>query len=193
MGDLGAHIVDLARFLVGDISSVCALTKTFIEKRPISQDSSRKESVNVDDAFIAITKFKNGAIGSIEASRFCSGRKNFQRIEIHGTEGSISFNLERLNELDVYCRNEKEDRMGFKNIIVTETVHPYMENWWPHGHIIGWEHTFVHEVHHLIDCIVNDREISPLGASFYDGLKCQEILDAVLASSDKNRWIDIQS
>jgi len=136
-------------------------------------------------------KFKNNAIGSVEASRFGAGRKNFQRIEIHGTEGSIEFNLERLNELNVYSKKDREDRMGFRNILVTETVHPYMKQWWPHGHIIGWEHTFIHEIHHLIECIVNDKPIAPMGATFYDGLKCQEILDAILESAEKGRWVTI--
>ncbi len=191
LGDLGAHIIDLARFLVGDVESVCGLTKTFIEERPLPEDPSRKGKVDVDDAFIALLKFKNGAIGSVEASRFCAGRKNYQRIEIHGTEGSIEFNLERLNELNVYSRRDAEDRMGFKNILVTETVHPFIDKWWPHGHIIGWEHTFVHEIYHLIDCIVNDKPIDPIGATFYDGVKCQEILECILKSAEEGRWVNI--
>jgi len=193
LGDLGAHIIDLARFLVGDIESVCGMTETFIKERPLPEDPSKKGKVDVDDVFIAMVRFKGGAIGSLEASRFCAGRKNYQRIEIHGTEGSLVFNLERLNELEVYSRKDPEDKMGFKTILVTETIHPFMKYWWPHGHIIGWEHTFVHEVHHLIDCIVNDKPISPLGATFYDGLKCQEVLEAILRSSKEGRWINIPS
>jgi len=191
LGDLGAHVLDLARFLVGDIESVCGMTKTFIEERPLPEDPKKKGKVDVDDAFIAMLRFKNGAIGSVEASRFCAGRKNFQRLEIHGTEGSIEFNLERLNELNVYSRKEPSDRMGFRNILVTESVHPYIEKWWPHGHIIGWEHTFIHEVYHLIDCIVNDKPVAPTAATFYDGLKCQEILDGILKSSVKGRWVSL--
>lgn len=193
LGDLGAHILDQARFLIGDLESVCGMTETFIDERPLPEDSTRKGKVDVDDAFIAMLRFKNGAIGSVEASRFCAGRKNFQRIEVHGTEGSIEFNLERLNELNVYSRKDEDDKQGFRNILVTETVHPYMEQWWPQGHIIGWEHTFVHEVHHMIDCIVNDKPVDPLGATFYDGLKCQEILDAIIQSSEKGRWIKLPS
>jgi predicted dehydrogenase len=191
LGDLGAHIVDLARFLVGDVASVCGMTETFVKERPLPEDPKKKGNVDVDDAFISLVRFKNGAIGSLEASRFCAGRKNHQRIEIHGTEGSISFNLERLNELDVYSRKDPDDRMGFRNIIVTESVHPFMEHWWPHGHIIGWEHTFVHEVYHLIDCIANDKPIAPMGATFHDGLKCQQILNAIVESSEKTKWITI--
>jgi len=191
LGDLGAHIVDLARFLVGDLASVCAMMETFIKERPLPEDPSKMGKVDVDDAFIALARFRNGAIGSFESSRFCAGRKNYQRVEVHGTEGTIVFNLERLNELDVYSEKDQEERMGFRNILVTESVHPFMEHWWPHGHIIGWEHTFVHEVHLLIDCIVNDKPIAPLGATFYDGLKCQQVLEAISESSEKERWVTI--
>ncbi len=193
LGDLGAHIIDLARFLMGDITSVCGMTETFIKERPSPEDPSKKGKVDVDDAFIAMARFKNGAIGSFESSRFCAGMKNYQRVEVHGTEGSIVFNLERLNELNVYSKRDPDDRMGFRNIIVTESVHPFIEHWWPHGHIIGWEHTFVHEIHHLIDCIVNDKPIAPMGATFYDGLKCQEILEAVVESAEKGRWVKTPS
>jgi len=192
LGDLGAHIIDLARFLVGDIKSVCGMMETFIKERPLPENPEKKGKVDVDDAFIAMVRFKNGAIGSLEASRFCAGRKNYQRVEIHGTEGSIVFNLERLNELEVYSRRDPEDRMGFRNILVTETVHPFMEHWWPHGHIIGWEHTFVHEIYHFIDCIVNDKPVAPMAATFYDGFKCQEVLNAIEESSQKGRWIELQ-
>jgi len=191
LGDLGAHIIDLARFLVGEVKSVCGMTETFIKERPLPENPEKKGKVDVDDVFIAMARFKNGAIGSFEASRFCAGRKNYQRIEIHGTEGSIVFNLERLNELEVYSKKDPEDRMGFRNILVTETVHPFIEHWWPHGHIIGWEHTFVHEIHHFIDCIVNDKPVEPMGATFYDGLKCQEILNAIEESSQKGKWIEL--
>jgi len=193
LGDLGAHILDLARFLLGDIGSVCGMTQTFIEERPLPEDPAKKGKVDVDDAFIAMLRFKNGAIGSVEASRFCAGRKNFQRLEIHGMEGSIEFNLERLNELNVYSKRDAGDRMGFRNILVTESVHPYIDHWWPHGHIIGWEHTFIHEVFHLVDCIVNDKPVGPAAATFYDGLKCQEILDGILKSSEKGRWVTLSS
>jgi predicted dehydrogenase len=193
LGDLGAHIIDLARFLVGDVESICGLTETFIKERPLPENPEKKGKVDVDDVFIAMTRFKNGAVGSFESSRFCAGRKNYQRIEVHGTSGSIFFNLERLNELDVYSMQDPDDRMGFRNILVTEAVHPFMEQWWPHGHIIGWEHTFVHELHHLIDCIVNDKPIAPLGATFHDGLKCQEILAAIEESSIIGKWVKIPS
>ena len=192
LGDLGSHIIDIARFLVGEIASVMAQTRTFIKERPLPEDPSKKGKVDVDDAFAAVVEFENGAIGTLEASRFCYGRKNYQYWEINGSKGSIRFNLERLNELEVYLAKEGEAKLvGAKDIMVTESYHPYMEHWWPHGHIIGWEHTFVHEIHHFIDCIVNDKPVAPMAATFYDGLKCQEILNAIEESARKGRWVEL--
>ena len=191
LGDLGSHSIDLARYLVGDVEAVSALKKTFIDERPLHDDPTKRGKVDVDDAFIALLKFKNGAIGSVEASRFCAGRKNFQRIEVHGTDGSILFDLERLNELQVYSNREKGDRMGFKDIMATESVHPLMEHWWPHGHALGWGDSHVNQIYHLINCIVNDKKIEPLGATFYDGLKCDEICEAISISADKEKWVSL--
>jgi len=191
LGDLGAHVIDLARYLVGDFSSICGLTETFIKERQLPDNPDKKGKVDVDDVFISLAKFKNGAIGSLECSRFCAGRKNYQRVEVHGSEGSICFNLERLNELDVYSKKDQEDRMGFRNVMVTESVHPFIERWWPQGHIIGWEHTFAHEIHHFVDCIVNDKPVAPLAATFRDGLKCQEIMSAIEESSQKGKWVTV--
>jgi len=191
LGDLGAHIIDLARYLVGDFSSICGLTETFIKERQLPDSPEKRGKVDVDDVFLALAKFNNGAIGSLECSRFCAGRKNYQRVEVHGTEGSICFNLERLNELDVYSKKDQEDRMGFRNVMVTESVHPFIDRWWPQGHIIGWEHTFAHEIHHFIDCIVNDKPVAPLAATFLDGLKCQEIMSAIEESSQKGKWVTV--
>ncbi|MEM4312351.1 MAG: Gfo/Idh/MocA family oxidoreductase [Nitrososphaerales archaeon] len=188
LGDLGSHIIDLARFFVGEIDSVIGLTKTFIKERPLAEEPNKKDLVDVDDAFIALIKFKDGAIGSVEASRFSAGRKNYQRIEIQGDEGTILFNLERLNELEVYTNKDKENRRGFKNILVTEKVHPFYDRWWPHGHTIGWEHTFVHELYHFFDCLANDKPIEPWGATFYDGLRNNQIMDAILKSANTGKW-----
>jgi predicted dehydrogenase len=188
LGDLGAHVLDLARFLVGEVSQVCGMTKTFIGERPLPDDPKRTGKVDVDDAFISLLKFSNGAVGSVEASRFCAGRKNFQRIEIHGSEGTINFNLERLNELEIYKTSDPADERGFKMISVTESIHPYYDRWWPHGHIIGWEHAMVHEVYHLIKCIVDDESVAPLGATFYDGMKNNQIMDAIVRSSERGAW-----
>ena len=187
LGDLGAHIVDLARFLIGEPKSVSGLLKTFVQERPLPEDPLKTGSVDVDDAFVSIVEFDNGAIGTLEATRFAMGRKNFNRFEINGSKGSIAFNLERLNELEVYLADTQPvEASGFRNVLVSETDHPYWKHWWPQGHIIGWEHTFVHELHHFIDCVANGKSVAPLGATFEDGYKCDVILDAISNSSKTN-------
>ncbi len=191
LGDLGAHIIDLAHYLVGDMKSVAAMTKTFIEKRPFA-DGSGMGTVDVDDAFVAAVEFTNGAIGTLEATRFAGGHKNSNCIEINGEKGSIRFNLERMNELDVFwVDDEPKTTQGFTNVLISEPVHPWWENWWPAGHIIGWEHTFIHEITHLLDCIVNDKDVGPHGATFLDGYKTAVVCDAILNSADSRRQIDI--
>jgi predicted dehydrogenase len=192
LGDLGAHIIDLGRFLVGEPRKVSAMTKTFIEERPLP-DSSGTGKVDVDDAFIAVMEFENGAIGSVEASRFCQGRKNHQVLEINGEKGSIHFNLERMNELDVfYAGEDPRETRGFHNVLISESYHPYWENWWPHGHMIGWEHSFVHEFHHFFDAIVNDKPVAPWGATFEDGYRNAVICDAIVKSAQSGRTVDVK-
>ena len=148
--------------------------------------------VDVDDAFVATVEFENGAIGTLEASRYAGGRKNHQVIEINGEKGSFYFDLERMNELQVFWIDEEpRETQGFHNILVSESYHPWWENWWPHGHIIGWEHLFVHEITHLLDCIVNEKDVSPYGATFLDGYRAAVICDAILESAKKRKHIDI--
>jgi predicted dehydrogenase len=188
LGDLGAHIIDLARYLVGEIGSVQAMTKTFIKERP--RGDGTMGTVDVDDAFASVVEFENGALGTLEASRFAAGRKNGQRIEINAEKASIVFNLERLNELEVFwVGDEPKETQGFRNVLVSESYHPWWENWWPQGHMIGWEHTFVHEITHLLDCIVNDQPVSPIGADFEDGYRAAVVCDAVVNSADKGRQV----
>jgi predicted dehydrogenase len=192
LGDLGAHIIDLARFLVGEPRRVSAMTRTFVNERPLTNGSGMGK-VSVDDAFVSLIEFENGALGTLEASRFCAGRKNHQVLEINGSKGSIVFNLERFNELEVFWKDdEPRETQGFHNVLVSESYHPFWENWWPHGHIIGWEHTFIHEITHLLDAIVNDKEIEPTGATFIDGYKNAVICDAILQSSEQSRYVDIR-
>lgn len=192
LGDLGSHIIDLARYLVGEPTKVMGMTKTFITERPMP-DGSGMGKVDVDDAFTALLEFDNGAMGTLEATRFAKGRRNHQIIEINGENGSIHFNLERLNELNVFLKDDAPDTtQGFRNVLVTEPNHPYIENWWPQGHIIGWEHTFVHEFTHFFDAIVNEKPIDPIGATFLDGYKNAVISDAILESAQGGRQIDIR-
>lgn len=191
LGDLGAHVIDLARFLIGEPRRVSAMVKTFIKNRPLP-DGIGTGHVTVDDAFTTLVEFENGALGTIEASRFCAGRKNHQVFEVNGANGSLIFNLERLNELEVYWNNEQpKETQGFHNVLVTEAFHPFWENWWPHGHVIGWEHTFIHEISHLLDAIVNNAPIQPYGATFEDGYKNAVICDAILQSAETSRYVDI--
>ncbi len=191
LGDLGSHIIDLARFLVGEMKSVSALTKTFIPERPNPDGTMGK--VEVDDAFAAVMEFDNGAIGTLEASRFAAGRKNYNCLEVNGEKGSIRFDLERMSELEVFWIDDQpKETQGFHKVIVTEGYHPWISNWWPHGHLIGWEHTFIHEIHHLLDCIVNDKGVAPFGATFEDGYRNAVIGDAILESAAKRRQIDLK-
>ncbi len=174
LGDLGAHVIDLSRYLVGEIKSVAATTATF------------KPGREVDDAFESAVAFDNGAIGTIEATRFATGRKNALTWEINGSKGSIAFDLERLNELQVHIAGSTpaESAQGFRTVLVSEADHPFWEWWWPHGHIIGWEHSFVHELHHLLSAIREDGDVAPHGATFEDGYRCAEVCDAILRSAE---------
>jgi len=191
LGDLGAHIIDLGRHLVGEMTSVSAMAKTFIPERPNVDGSMAK--VEVDDAFVACVEFANGAIGTLEASRFAAGRKNHEVLEINGEKGSIRFNMERMNELEVFWIDDQpKETQGFHQVIVTEGYHPWISNWWPHGHIIGWEHTFVHELTHFLDCIVNDKPVAPYGATFEDGYRAACVCDAVLESAASKRQVDVK-
>jgi predicted dehydrogenase len=168
LGDLGAHVIDLARYLVGEIEATSAMTQTFVEGR------------DVDDAVESTVRFENGAVGTIEASRFCPGRKNAFTWEINGSKGSLTFDLERLNEL-----NYSDGNAGFRNILVSEADHPFWEHWWPQGHMIGWEHSFVHEIHHLLTAIRDDSAVAPHGATLEDGYRAAEVCDAMLRSAEQ--------
>jgi predicted dehydrogenase len=182
LGDLFSHSVDLARYLVGEISELSAMLKTFVGRRPV-RNTNEMANVDVDDAALALIKFHNGAIGSIEATRYASGRKNYNRFEINGSKGSIVFNLERMNELELFF--DEGPNSGFKTIQATDHAHPYMEGWWPPGHIIGYEHTFTHTVLELLRAIAEKRLPSP---NFEDGVKNQRVLDAVEKSAISREW-----
>ncbi|HZW02394.1 MAG TPA: Gfo/Idh/MocA family oxidoreductase, partial [Anaerolineaceae bacterium] len=149
-GDMNAHIVDLARFLVGEFEAVVGAQEIFVRERPLAGGQGTG-SVTADDATYFMARFRTGALGSFLATRFATGRKNFLRIELFGSEGSLVWNLERLNELEYYAGDGAPTEQGFRTILVTENQHPYVNAWWPPGHILGWEHTFIHEVKDLLD------------------------------------------
>jgi predicted dehydrogenase len=191
LGDLGSHIIDLARFLVGEPAQVSAASATFVSERPTL--SGGVAPVTVDDAFAATVTFANGALGTLEATRFARGRKNQQSIEINGAKGSLAFDLERLNELAVYLPEEESpaDAQGFRQVLVTEPHHPFVAAWWPQGHILGWEHTFVHEIRHFFEAIAAGRPVTPEGADFEDGYRACVVADAILESARTGRRVDI--
>jgi predicted dehydrogenase len=178
LGDLGSHIIDLGRYLVGEVATVGGITRTFIGDRPGGE-------VDVDDAFEAFVEFDQGAVGTLEASRFATGRKNALSFEINGSQGSIAFDLERINELQVHFAGSTpgERAQGFRQVLVTEPEHPFVEHWWPAGHVIGWEHTFVHELHHFLTAVRDGTDVAPHGADFEDGYRAAEVCDAIVRSA----------
>jgi len=186
LGDIASHSVDLARYLVGEIVELSGELATFIHERPLLDDPETKGPVTVDDASAAVVRFANGALGTIEATRVAPGRKNYNRFEINGTQGSLAFNIERLNELEVHLLSDPPGRQGFRTILATDPDnHPYIGSWWPPGHIIGYEHTFTHTFYDLLDGI--DRGLSPL-PDFADAVKTQKVLAAWERSAGSRHW-----
>lgn len=200
MGDLNSHSVDLARYLVGDITAVTAMTANFITERPLPGEGAATFSagggnvtetgpVTVEDAAFMLAQFENGALGSFEASRFAPGRKNFNNFEIYGSKGSITFNLERMNELQLFLRDDPAYAQGFRTIIATEgSEHDYIANWWPPGHIIGYEHEFHHAVVDFMAAVANGTTIAP---NFYDGLEEMKVLAAGLESAATGKKVEL--
>lgn len=197
LGDIGAHIIDLARFLVGEITHVVGMTATFIEERPLPMEmmdltsaaGPQRGKVNVDDGVAFLARFDNEAIGNFEATRFATGRKNYQRFEINGSRGSLVFNLERMNELRFYSLDDAPHCQGFRTILVTESVHPYVSAWWPPGHGLGYEHTFTHAVADLLNAVGEDRMPQP---DFAEGVKVQAVLEAVEESWAQKKWVQVK-
>ena len=182
LGDIASHSIDLARYLVGEIADVCGLLETFVRERPLPEGGGNG-SVDVDDAALALLRFECGAIGSVEGSRFAPGRKNWNRFEINGSAGSLAFDLERMNELSLYT--EEGPQSGFRTVLATAPEHPYVAAWWPPGHILGYEHTFVHTVLDFLRAIETGEPVAP---SFEDGLRNQQVLEAVERASASRRW-----
>ncbi|RYG39203.1 Gfo/Idh/MocA family oxidoreductase [bacterium] len=196
-GDINAHIIDAARYLLGEITEVSGLLHTFVKQRPLAGEidaslgakaSQEMGEVTVDDAAMFLAKFENGALGTFEASRFAVGRKNYHRWEINGSKGSVVFNLERMNELEYYNEGDPEGLKGFRVIQATDGSHPYAGHYWPVAHILGYEHTFINL---LADAFTALGEGKPISPDFEDGYRNQRVLDAVERSSDTKCWISV--
>jgi predicted dehydrogenase len=197
-GDLGAHLIDLAHFLIGDMDEVVGMSETFIKERPLPSSmtglsakgdaSAPKGEVTVDDATLFLARFANGALGSFEATRFAPGHRCTNAFEINGSKGSVKFDFERMNELQVYFTDDAEDVQGFRRIMATDPAHAYMDAWWPAGHSIGYGQTFTHAVVELLNAIAEDRQPVP---NFRDGVKCQAVLEAVEKSVAERRWVSV--
>lgn len=198
-GDLVAHSIDLARYLVGEITEVSGLMNTFIKKRPElaasdarlggQADTTRMGDVTVDDASLFLARFDNGAIGSFEATRFAKGRKNYNRFEVNGSKGSLVFNMERMNELEVYTEDTAKGTYGFRTINVTEGADPYSGVYWPAGHIIGYEQTFINLIYSFFKAI---GEGKPLQPNFEDGYRDNAVLDTVAHSAETKKWEEVR-
>ncbi len=187
LGDIGAHVVDLAQFITGDlVASVTGMLETFVHERPLPDGGTGR--VTVDDAAAFLARFDSGAMGVFEATRFASGRKNAIRIEVNGSAGSLAFDFEDMNVLHLYDAQEPSSTAGFRRILATEADHPYVGAWWPPGHLLGYEHGFTHQVVDLVRAIGAGEQPSP---SFADGLQVQTVLDAVERSSDSGSWTPV--
>ncbi|MGW5672512.1 Gfo/Idh/MocA family protein [Micromonospora sp. NPDC003776] len=202
LGDIGAHIIDLTQFVTGQlITGVSAATETFVKQRPLPAGSSGLAAqadgngqamgqVTVDDAAVFVARLDGGALATYEASRFATGRKNALRVEINGSLGTVVFDLERLNELEFYDATRPAAEQGFTRILVTEGEHPYMTAWWPPGHIIGYEHSFTHEMRDFVEAVATGADPTP---SFADALQVQLVLDAVTRSAERAAWTEVES
>jgi predicted dehydrogenase len=200
-GDINAHIIDLGRYLVGEYKEVCGLLHTFITERPMVDESGKGPSlgakaarklgkVTVDDIALFIGRFDNGALANLEATRLATGRKNHIAIEINGSKGSLYFNFEDMNRLKFFNHDDPKDRQGFRDIVVTQPngIHPYIAHWWGSGHVLGYEHTFIHTVADFVNACVEGKPVQP---TFEDGLKNQQVLEAVESSARTGRWVKL--
>lgn len=184
LGDLGAHLIDLTQYLAGEwLTGVSGQTRTFVTERPLPEDNSRRGAVTVDDAAVFTGRTASGALATFEVSRMAAGRKNALRVELNGERGSLAFDLERLNELEFHDHTEPATHGGFRRVLVTEPDHPYLSAWWPAGHGLGYEHTFVHQARDLLHAIAAGEQPEP---SFADGLQVQRVLAAVEESAARN-------
>jgi predicted dehydrogenase len=192
--DINSHVIDLGRYLVGEFTEVCGLLNTFIPERPLAdalaKGARKMGKVTVPDSAIFFGRMENGVLANVEATRYALGRKNHIQVEINGSKGSIYFDFEDMNKLKFYNGDDPKDRRGFRDILVTERdgVQPYVGHWWPPGHGIGYEHTFIHVVADFVNACVEGKPVQP---TFEDGLKNQRVLAAVEESSQKGRWVKL--
>ncbi len=186
LGDIGSHIVDLARYLVGEIEAVVGMTETFVKERPLLDDPTKRGQVTVDDAALFLARFESGAIGSFEATRFAGGDKERVGFEINGSKGCLRFNYNYFNELHFFSWEDPPREQGFKTIYVGDERHPYVKHWWPNGHFIHYGSLFVNQAYELVKALANDEMPVP---NFEDGVKCQAVLEAVERSVEEERWI----
>ncbi|MFB9827095.1 Gfo/Idh/MocA family protein [Lederbergia wuyishanensis] len=198
LGDIAAHSIDMARFLVGEFEEVTGMMETFIKERPVADssgglsaksESTIMEEVDVDDASAFLVRFENGAMGVFEATRFAGGNRNGNRIEINGSKGSIRWDMEQMNNLEVYFADDENGLQGFRNITCTEEHHPFAGAYWPAGHIIGYEHTFINLMTELMKGISEGYSPSP---NFEDGVRNQEILTAIEKSAETRSWVNVK-
>ena len=195
--DINSHVIDLGRYLVGEFTEVSGLLNTFIPERPVVDGLApqrggirRMGKVTVPDSAMFIGRMENGVLANVEATRYALGRKNHIEVEINGSKGSIYFDFEDMNKLKFYNGDDPKDRRGFREIQVTERdgVQPYVGHWWPPGHGIGYEHTFIHVAADFVNACVEGKPVQP---TFEDGLKNQRVLAAVEESSQKGKWVKL--
>jgi myo-inositol 2-dehydrogenase/D-chiro-inositol 1-dehydrogenase len=187
-GDLLAHSIDLAHWLNGDFSSVCAMTETFVKERALQADPKIRKPVGIDDACAFLARFKNGSLATFESTRYARGRKNHNTLEINGETGSIAFDLEDAHELEFFEHGGDNRLRGWRTVPVWDAVHPYMGKWWVPGCAIGYEHTFVHCVADFLEGLAKGEKRCP---DFRDGLRTQVVCDAVLRSARERMWQDV--
>lgn len=190
LGDIGSHAIDLAQWLSGQqVTAVSGTVDTFVATRPVRAGSAERAEVSVDDAALFTARFDGGTLGSFEATRYATGRRNALRIELSGSEGALAFDFERMNELEFYDATDPAGRQGFRRIQATEPKHPYADHWWLAGHGLGYEHTFTHEIADLVTAIGEQQDPSP---SFAEALHVQRVMAAVQDSAaDESRWHDV--
>jgi predicted dehydrogenase len=190
--DLGSHLVDLARYLVGEPSAVSGAVATFVADRP-DPATSRRRRVETEDAFEATVEFASGALGSLAGTNMAAGRRAHMTFELNGSGGTMAYDLERLNSLWIHLLGEHPGGGGLREVHVTDADHPYGGTWWPPGHSIGWDASLVHELGHFLEAVGGRRSAGPLGATFDDGYRCAVVCDAILEAARTGRRVAVEA